>query len=119
MLYTSPSAGAAVISKLMIAGNPKARGGPPPLVPGLGLWPEAIVDQHFVVRGREPRLLAAVQMNPKLVGVGIDEATFVIVSGGGFEVGGQSVVLVLDARGGAEMKRRELKAGDKFEFGQR
>ena len=113
------SAGAAVMSKVMITGTGDAKDGKvaPPLGEGLGLWSGAIVDQHFVKRGRETRLRAAIQAHPELLGVGIDESTFVIVKGNEFEVGGKSTVLVLDARGGGEMKRTELKAGGKFELG--
>ena len=113
------SAGAAVMSKVMITGTGDAKEGKvaPPLGEGLGLWSGAIVDQHFVKRGRETRLRAAIQAHPELLGVGIDESTFVIVKGNEFEVGGKSTVLVLDARGGGEMKRTELKAGGKFELG--
>lgn len=116
------SAGAAVMSQTMIAGTepaPKGTAGDkstmkPQLGEGLGLWPAVIVDQHFLKRGREPRLRAAVQARPDLLGVGIDESTFVLVRGNVFEVGGKSSVIVLDARGG-ELRRKELKAGDKFE----
>lgn len=110
------SAGAAVMSQLMIAGLPKEEGAVPPLHEGLGLWPEVIVDQHFIVRKREPRLLATVKAHPEMLGIGIDESTFVIVSGDHVEVGGKSKIIVLDARAGGEPKRRELKAGDAFTF---
>ena len=113
------SAGAAVMSKVMITGTGEAKDGKvaPPLGEGLGLWPGVIVDQHFVKRGREPRLRGAVAAHPELLGVGIDESTFIVVTGNAFEVGGTSTVLVLDAQGGGEMQRTELKAGEKNEFG--
>lgn len=115
------SAGAAVMSKVMITGTGDAKDGKvaPPLGEGLGLWPGVIVDQHFVKRGREPRLRAAIQARPELLGVGIDESTYVLVKGNGFEVGGKSTVLVLDARGSGEMKRTELKPGEKFDLGRK
>ena len=53
---------------------------------GLGLWPEVIVDQHFLKRQRDNRLISAVIDHPTLVGVGIDESTAVIVHGGSFDV---------------------------------
>lgn len=125
------SAGAAVMSRVMIAGTEssskgkssgsdkdKAKGGmKPKMGEGLGLWPGVIVDQHFVRRGREPRLRAAVLAQPELLGVGIDESTYVLVQGDAFEVGGKSTVVVLDARGGGEMRRTELKEGGRFELG--
>jgi cyanophycinase len=69
------------------------------LAKGLGLWPEVIVDQHFVKRQRTNRLLSAVLDRPTLVGVGIDEATAVVVHDGAFEVMGKSSVVVIDPRG--------------------
>ena len=112
------SAGAAIMSKVMIAGTDSTQDGgmTPMLGEGLGLWPGVIVDQHFVKRGREPRLRAAVQAHPELLGVGIDESTFVLVKGNSFETGDKSTVLVLDSRQGGPMKRTELKAGDTFEL---
>lgn len=95
------SAGAAVMGEVMIKGGAELkaiqRGGTPVDV-GLGLWPEAIVDQHFLRRQRFNRLLSAVMERPTLVGVGIDEKTAVIVRDGSFEVMGDSSVIVIDAR---------------------
>jgi cyanophycinase len=87
------SAGAAVMSDVMIAGSDI------PLSRGLALWPSAIVDQHFVARNRMQRLFRAVTKNPGLVGVGIGEETAVIVDSNGFEVVGNRTVTVVDARG--------------------
>lgn len=93
------SAGAAVMSRLMIAGWDGRRDGDRPRCSdGLGLWPDVIVDQHFIRRNRRVRLEAAVRENPALLGVGIDESTAVIVHGREFEVLGSSEVLVFDAR---------------------
>lgn len=96
------SAGAAVMSEVMIAGYSGRRGTPegqrPEIARGLGLWPEAIVDQHFLRRDRIGRLVHAVQQDSDRVGVGIDESTAVIVEGGVFEVVGTSDVIVIDGR---------------------
>jgi cyanophycinase len=106
------SAGAAVISQVMITGKAKSPDDAPPMADGLGLWPEVIVDQHFVKRGREPRLRKAVAAHPNLVGVGIDESTYVVVRGTTGEVFGRSTVTLLDAREGkVEPKVTVLKAG--------
>ncbi len=126
------SAGAAVMSPVMIPGNPgkeDLQNGITPTSEGLGLWPEVIVDQHFVKRSRFNRLQNAVRAHPNLRGVGIDEATAVLVSGRTFEVVGQSTVTVIDARQkssarptAAEQPGRavemvfELKAGGKFDL---
>ena len=64
----------------------------------MGLWAGVIVDQHFVARRRNNRLLAAVLDRPRLVGVGIDEDTGVVVGPERFEVIGPGTVVVYDAR---------------------
>lgn len=96
------SAGAAVMSSVMIAGSEGRRGTPaadtPKMGAGLGLWPDVIVDQHFLQRKRINRLRRAVKDHPNLIGVGIDEKTAVLVNGREFEVLGVSDVIVLDSR---------------------
>jgi cyanophycinase len=95
------SAGAAIMSSRMLTGDADLRAvspGTTELVAGLGLWPGVIVDQHFVRRQRNNRLLSAVLDHPDTVGFGIDEGTGVIVTRSGIEVVGKGTVLVYDAR---------------------
>ncbi|MDB5352283.1 MAG: cphB 1 [Planctomycetota bacterium] len=96
------SAGAAVMSKTMIARGVEGYNKPlanfPLFGEGLGLWPGVIVDQHFLKRKRTDRLKRAVAEYPDQVGVGIDESTAVIVNGRSFEVVGESSVTVVDSR---------------------
>lgn len=95
------SAGAAVLVEAMFTGDADLKSltaGATVIAPGLGLWPEVLVDQHFLTRQRDNRLLSAVLDHPDLVGVGIDESTGVVVRGNGFDVIGKSSVLVIDAR---------------------
>jgi cyanophycinase len=95
------SAGAAVLSGLMITGKADLQSldaGKTVVAKGLGLWTVGIFDQHFLRRQRNNRLLSAVLDHPGTIGVGIDEATAVIVRGGTLEVVGRSAVVVFDAR---------------------
>jgi cyanophycinase len=95
------SAGAAVLSASMITGEADLQSlasGKTVLAPGLGVWREAIVDQHFLRRQRNNRLLSAVLDTPALIGVGVDEATAAILRDGRIEVVGRSAVVVFDAR---------------------
>lgn len=96
------SAGAAIMSRRMISGPAGRRGTPEAKLArfgtGLGLWPDVIVDQHFARRQRQLRLATAVHDFPELLGVGIDEATAVIVSGREFEVIGHGPVFVYGVR---------------------
>ena len=114
------SAGAAVMSTPMLTGDEKKPGGerPPPkdssdawmtiardnvvTARGFALLPGAIVDQHFVRRRRNNRLLSLVLENPRLVGVGIDESTALEVGPDGlWRILGDSVAVVYDARDAA------------------
>ena len=131
------SAGAAILSKLMIIGGEKAdlknvRGGGTETTDGLGLVSDMVFDQHFVKRQRFTRLLSCVVDHPDTVGVGIDEKTAVVVQGHTLEVLGESTVLVIDARGAkcepsksgelqaaTGLKLHVLMRGDKFDLGAR
>jgi cyanophycinase len=109
------SAGAAIMSAIMITGDEQRPGGERPsteafitidrenivTAPGFGFLDNAIVDQHFVRRKRHNRLLSLVLEHPELIGVGIDEATALVVQPGGvWQVIGNSSVVVYDPRGG-------------------
>lgn len=95
------SAGAAVLADAMFTGEADLKSitaGATVIAKGLGIWPEVLIDQHFLKRQRDNRLISAVLDHPALVGVGIDEATAVVVTGTTFEVIGKSSVVVIDAR---------------------
>lgn len=98
------SAGAAAISGVMITGElPNPVSGTTHTAGGLGFWPDVIIDQHCLSRQRVYRLTRAVLDRPHLVGIGIDEHTFIIVhEGRWFEVGGESRAVVVDHRGSRE-----------------
>jgi len=82
------------------------------LVPGLGLFPGVIVDQHFVARQRQNRLISVVLEHPELLGVGVDEATAVWVRPDRtFEVLGEGWVMVFDASP-AEIRRQSRSGGE-------
>jgi cyanophycinase len=101
VLVGGTSAGAAVLSRVMITGDADLQNimaGKTVAGEGLGLWPEVIVDQHFLQRQRANRLVSAVLDQPSLVGVGIDEGTAVVVRGTHVEVIGRSAVVVVDGR---------------------
>jgi cyanophycinase len=107
------SAGAAIMGDSMLTGNqrrpdslgyygdsfPVIAAGVYEVVPGLGFLPGVLVDQHFVVRERQNRLLSALLERPGLLGVGIDEGTALEVGPSGrWCVAGRSVVLIYDLR---------------------
>ena len=110
------SAGAAVMSAVMITGDEQHRGGDRlpsdssdafltiardnvMTAPGFGFITNAVVDQHFFRRKRHNRLISVVLEHPQLIGVGIDESTALVVDSlGRWSVIGASAVIVYDAR---------------------
>ncbi|MBP1770485.1 MAG: cyanophycinase [Candidatus Aminicenantes bacterium] len=139
-LIGGTSAGAAVMSEFMITGNEKRAGGEEGSweviladdvehTEGFGFVKNAVIDQHFVTRKRHNRLISIVLENPALVGVGIEEATAVLVRPDGkYEVLGEGQVVVYDARravtakspdghlGGHGLTMHVLLAGDVYDL---
>ena len=100
------SAGAAVMSKMMITGSELKHSDYAStfrnidadnieIKTGLGFLTNVIIDQHFVKRSRYNRLISAVIEHPEMLGIGIDEATAILVSGNTAEIIGDSQVIVL------------------------
>lgn len=119
-LVSGTSAGAAVMSKIMITGNElkhpeyastfrNIEANNIETKQGLGFIDNAIIDQHFVKRSRYNRLISAVIEYPGVKGIGIDEATAIVVSGNSVEVVGDSQVIVFE-----NPKRSKLVNGDKL-----
>lgn len=107
------SAGAAIMSEMMITGQEERPGGDRPsresyitidrenivTEPGIGFLDDLIIDQHFIRRKRHNRLISLVLENPELLGAGIDEETAIVVRPDGlWEIVGNSTVVVYDAR---------------------
>lgn len=137
-LIGGTSAGAAVMSKLMITGNELKH---PEysstfrnietenieIKPGLGLLENAIIDQHFVKRSRHNRLISAIIEYPEVKGIGIDESTAILVVGNTAEVVGESQVIILEnpkkskvirngRLGASGLQMTILLPGDKFKL---
>jgi cyanophycinase len=135
------SAGAAVMSKVMLTGNEWINKDTVNLftfikrknvetIEGFGFIQNAIIDQHFITRKRLNRLISVVLENPDLPGIGIDEATAIIFSPDNtFEVFGENTVLIFDATGAkdittdinnnlsaVDLKMHLLKSGDVFDL---
>ena len=93
------SAGASVMSEIMLirgSNSESHRVGDIHMAAGLKLMRNVIIDQHFAERGRIGRLLGAVAINPRILGIGIDEDTAIVVRGGEFYVLGSGAVYVID-----------------------
>lgn len=69
------------------------------LYQGLSLIYNAMIDTHFLVRGRFRRLAVAVANNPHNIGIGIEEDTGIIIrEGNKIETIGSGLVTILDGR---------------------
>jgi cyanophycinase len=134
------SAGAAVMSAIMLTGDERRPTGDSSwnkieadnvlTIDGFGFIDDAIVDQHFVIRRRINRLISVILEHPTKVGVGIDEATAIWVKPDHtFEVFGKSTVLVYDATNakvmrdsvgyglrGADVRMSVLRAGSIYDL---
>jgi cyanophycinase len=136
------SAGAAVMSAVMITGSERTPGGTRPdttldwvtiardntvTTDGFSLIDNAVVDQHFLRRKRHNRLISLVLERAPHLGAGIDESTALVVrSDGTWHVRGASVVVIYDARqavvtptgqvlGASGLRMHVLPAGSTFD----
>jgi len=107
------SAGAAVMSDIMIAGGRRE----PIESRGFGFFPEIVVDQHFLQRNRVGRLWKLLEKHPGLVGLGIDERTALIVELKGRRlsvVGDSYVTACIPVKDGHPIRIEVLKPGDRI-----
>ena len=63
---------------------------------GLGFLRNSVIDQHLLARNRQFDLETFVKMAPNYIGIGLDEATAIIVVRDELEVMGRSVVAIYD-----------------------
>lgn len=130
------SAGAAIMSRIMLTGDDL--NGKESLIElgkgayktreGMGFLPEhCIVDQHFLRRNRQNRLFSVMMEHPEHLGLGIDEATALVVKNGQALVLGEHGVMIfeprgmkLDASGGfRDMRIHLLRRGQGIDLGTR
>lgn len=108
------SAGAMAMSQHMIRGGsvPDALlKGAVKMGTGLNLLPAALLDSHFVKRGRFGRLIEAVALHPRLIGIGLGEDTGVLITDGHLvETIGSNLVIILD---GADIMHNNTAAAKK------
>jgi cyanophycinase len=132
------SAGASVMSETMLVkgtSQESHRIGDLHMAPGLGLVRDVIIDQHFAERGRIGRLLGAVAQNPRVLGIGIDEDTAILLEGSRFRVLGAGAVYIVDGAAVThsniaeaspertlsmhDVRLHVLSSGDRFDLGRR
>ncbi len=124
VVFGGTSAGTAAMTTPMMTGEADLKiidGAKVGTRKGLGLLPNTVLDQHFIVRQRENRLFGLILQNPTLLGIGIDEDMALLVEDNRrAEVVGDTQIMFVDAnkRKGA-MLIHLLKAGERFDLKKR
>lgn len=117
-LVGGTSAGASIQSDVMMANvdiDPETKRMNPVISYGFCLFKEGIIDQHFSERNRLERLQIAIEKNPHLIGIGIDESTGVAFERqGGFSVLGKGTVTVIRSGNSSKTEIITLKKEDRY-----
>jgi len=107
-VVSGTSAGAAIMSRIMLTGTSRSdtsdmpefnyiREGDVVTAKGFGFLNNIIVDQHFITRKRQVRLINVLLDNPGYRGIGIDEESAIVVKpDNSMEVIGNSNVMLFE-----------------------
>jgi cyanophycinase len=115
------SAGATIQGSFLVRGAPE--GNTIMIAPGheqgFGFLRNSAIDQHVLTRHRENDLDPVIARFPKLLGIGIDESTAIVVHRDEFDVIGKSQVLIHDSKYTPQTDGKHyyiLAAGDRFDL---
>lgn len=119
--FGGTSAGAAVMSDPMMTGDADLKvldGKKVGVRGGLGLIPNVMFDQHFLVRQRHNRLFGFIMENPTYLGVAIDEDNAVLIEDNRkLTVAGTTWVMFVDGSNkNGSMTVNFLKPGERFDL---
>jgi cyanophycinase-like exopeptidase len=81
--------------------------------------PGVAIDQHFAQRKRFPDMTALMKVYPQYLGIGLDEATAIVVQGHVAEVMGPGKLHIYDRRKSIEEGKpdyEDFSAGQKFDL---
>ncbi len=114
------SAGASILASFLVRGDPTTNQVvmSDEYLDGFGLLNGTAVDQHLLVRDREEDLWEVLELNPELLGIGLDEGTALVIQGDRGEALGVSDVLVYD-RSGPIPQTHLLRNGEAFDLARR
>lgn len=122
--FGGTSAGAAVMSDPMMTGDADLKvldGKKVGVRKGLGLLPNVLFDQHFLVRQRHNRLFGLMLENPNMLGIGIDEDTAVLIEDNRrLTVSGETQVMLVYSKNGKQpFQLSFLTSGKSFDVAKR
>lgn len=117
VVFGGYSAGTAIASKTMITGLGDFTVIDPSKVEvaeGLGLVTRFVVDQHFIARQRQNRLLSVLQKSKENLGIGIDEDTALVLEDEqrGFVLGRSYITVFQRKKSSKNFEVSLLKEGD-------
>ncbi len=115
------SAGASIQSEYMPRGHPLGNTvvSTEGYERGFGFLPGCAVDQHFFARKRTQDMTGIMKLYPQILGIGIDEATAIVVTGSIAEVIGKTKVGFYDYSNGppqGETDYVEVPTGEKYDL---
>ena len=116
--------GGALVAKMLVDDVPDPDHGPDPSltepITGLGYLAGVILDPFFGRDGRPDRLISALPESPGDLGIGIDDATAVLVDRGTLTVIGRGTATVVDtSTGAASPIRHTIRPSDRFDLATR
>jgi cyanophycinase len=116
-IVAGESAGAIIQGSYIVRGNPDK----PVLMvdghsTGFGLLENVAINPHLSRAKRENELVSVIDRYPRLLGIGIDDDTGLVVTGEIAEVFGTGRVAIYDNRKHKEGWYYWLKPGDRFSF---
>lgn len=100
-IYAGTSAGAAAASESMILEGNSTDAilkGEVQTSTGFGFIPDIVFDTHFITRGRIGRLFQIIVTNPKILGVGLEENTGLLIHNGKMEAIGPGMTIIVDGQ---------------------
>jgi cyanophycinase len=84
---------------------------------GFGLVSHCVIDQHFGERNRLPRLLRVLEEHQKLVGIGVEEGTALVVRENRIKViGAGRATVCVPASAGSDVTLYRLRDGDEAQL---
>src|SRR6266404_5681523 len=111
------SAGASILASYLVRGDPKgaevmmAKGHER----GFGFIPNSAIDQHVSERHRERDMEPVLAAHPKLLGIGIDPNTIIVVHEDQFEVLGSGKITITEAG----QRQYSISSGSHFDLSKR
>lgn len=112
------SAGASIQASYMVRGAVESNAimMAPGHETGFGLLRNTAIDQHLTARGRQEDLLEVVRRYPRLLGIGLDEGTAIIVNGDRASIAGRGRVAFYNTVDAGDLAYYFLSDGDTFDL---